>query len=219
MAKDPGSRKVTGAFAKRLRAVRKSYGYTQDQFSLLLGIRRDRYAKYELGLAEPPFIILVRMCELTNSSLDFLISGKKQNFSASIEIYGSGLSDYQDLHWKEDARWWKTNENHQLIELWHLRDHIKDFTPRGLNMTRWERMGVDITKDKYWARHKADLDAHLPFRNFCFERIDQCSEHRIITISGNPIFDEDGIFKGYCGIAYNEPVDPSVSKEETKSAG
>ena len=216
MAKDLGSKKITGAFGKRLRAIRLSGGYTQNEFSLLVGIRRDRYAKYELGLAEPPFIILVRICELTTTSLDFLISGKKKTSSAPLEILGSGLSDYQDLHWKEDARWWKTNEHHQLIQLWHLRDNMKEVTPRGMHKTRWESMEVDLTKDKHWARHKADLDAHRPFSDFCFERLNQNGEHLIITIAGNPIFDEEGSFKGYCGIAFNEPIDPSRNIDDLR---
>lgn len=219
MAKDLGSKKVTGAFAKRLRAVRQSGGYTQDQFSLLLGIRRDRYAKYELGLAEPPFIILVRICELANTSLDFLISGKKPTSPASMEFLGSGLSEYQDLHWKEGARWWKTNENHQLIEFWYLHDKMKINDPYTMNKTRWESRDVDLTKDEHWARHKADLDARRPIKDFSFEKINQNGERWIITISGNPVFDEEGSFKGYCGIAYNEPVDPTVSKQKTKIAG
>lgn len=219
MSKDPRSKKVTGAFAKRLRAVRQSSGYTQDQFSLLLGIRRDRYAKYELGLAEPPFIILIRICELANSSLDFLISGKKQYSPAALEFLGSGLSDYQDLHCKEDARWWKTNENHQLIEIWHFRDQMKKITPRTMHKIRWESRDVGLTKDEHWARHKADLDARRPIKDFSFEKINPDGERWIITISGNPVFDDEGSFKGYCGIAYNEPVDPTVSKKKTKIAG
>lgn len=209
MVKDPAVKKVTNAFAKRLRAVRQTGGYTQDEMAMLLSIRRDRYAKYELGAAEPPFLILVRMSKLTNTSLDFLISGMKQPNPSAMEIQGSGLSGYQNLQWKEDARWWKTNENHDLIEIWHLHDKMKDAKTPTMHKTRWEARGIDLTKDEHWARHKADLDAHRPFRDFSFEKINSNGDRWTITISGNPIFDEDGIFKGYCGIAYNEPVDPS----------
>lgn len=209
MAKEVGSKKVTGLFAKRLRAVRTLGGYTQDEFSLLLDIRRDRYAKYELGLAEPPFIILVRISKLTKTSLDFLISGMKQPNPSAMEIHGSGLSDYQDLQWREDARWWKTNENHEFVEFWYLHDKMKKIDPYSMNKTRWEARGIDLTKDKHWARHKADLDAHRPIRDFSFEKINPNGERWIITISGNPIFYEDGNFKGYCGIAYHEPMDSS----------
>ena len=75
MTVSPSKKQLTG-FARRLRASRHSLDYTQEEFALLLGIKRDRYAKYELGQVEPPFFILRRVSELTNQSLDFLIGSK-----------------------------------------------------------------------------------------------------------------------------------------------
>ncbi len=70
------SRKQISGFARRLRAARASLGYTQEEISLHLGIKRDRYAKYELGQAEPPFFVLRRVSKLTKQSLDILIGSR-----------------------------------------------------------------------------------------------------------------------------------------------
>lgn len=79
MSSNPVAARVKKAFSKRLRAIRIANGYTQEQFSRSLGINRDRYAKYELGISEAPYYVLLRMCKLTDTSLDFLIGGKKQD--------------------------------------------------------------------------------------------------------------------------------------------
>ncbi len=82
MSLNPIAARVKKAFAKRLRAIRVANGYTQEDFSRSLGINRDRYAKYELGISEAPYYVLLRMCKLTNTSLDFLVGGKKPDDAA-----------------------------------------------------------------------------------------------------------------------------------------
>ena len=77
MVRFSASPKMRAAFGKRLRAVRLADGYTQEEFSRALGIKRDRYAKYELGISEPPFVILGRIVKVTDISLDFLVLGDK----------------------------------------------------------------------------------------------------------------------------------------------
>lgn len=54
-------------------------------------------------------------------------------------------------------------------------------------------------EDENWARHLADLDEHRKFRGF--EYALKIASGRILTISisGNPVFGEDGAFEGYYG--------------------
>ncbi len=204
MAKDPAAKKVTSAFAKRLRAVRQTGGYTQDEIAQLLGIRRDRYAKYELGLAEPPFFILMRFAELTGTSLDFLIGGKRRD--NITKFIGSQFEDLPDVLWKMEPWWWKTDENHRVVEVWHLNDRVRQsgIVPRTIGKTRWERMGVDPATDEHWGRHLADLEARRPFSNFCYDKTMQSGRHQHVCVSGKPLYDDDGTFKGYCGYAFEE---------------
>lgn len=54
-----------------------------------------------------------------------------------------------------------------------------------------------------WERHLADLDAHRPFRNFLHPRILPDGQVRYMSISGKPVWDEDGLFKGYRGTGAN----------------
>ena len=51
-----------------------------------------------------------------------------------------------------------------------------------------------------WQAHRAVLDAHLPFRHFELSRLGMDGTERYISISGDPMFDESGAFKGYRGV-------------------
>ena len=51
-----------------------------------------------------------------------------------------------------------------------------------------------------WRAHRAVLDAHRPFRDFELSRLGKDGTERYISISGDPIFDALGAFKGYRGV-------------------
>ncbi|MDP1716487.1 MAG: diguanylate cyclase, partial [Burkholderiales bacterium] len=64
---------------------------------------------------------------------------------------------------------------------------------------RWEISYVS-PDEAGWQAHRAVLDAHLPFRNFELSRIGVDGTERYISVSGDPMFDESGAFKGYRGV-------------------
>lgn len=66
--------------------------------------------------------------------------------------------------------------------------------------------------DENWRKHLADLDAHREFRNFEYDL--KIAGDRILTISisGNPVFGENGLFKGY----YGTGMDISERKQAEK---
>jgi len=67
-----------------------------------------------------------------------------------------------------------------------------------LGLRRWEIEGVvHDPEDPAWQRHKADLEAHRPFRNFLYARRDTAGAITYRVISGKPVFDEAGRFQGY----------------------
>jgi signal transduction histidine kinase len=63
---------------------------------------------------------------------------------------------------------------------------------------RWE-VGANGVSAEQWAAHKADLAARRPFRDFRYERIGRDGKNHVFSISGNPVFDENGVFVGYRG--------------------
>jgi len=51
-----------------------------------------------------------------------------------------------------------------------------------------------------WRAHRAVLDAHQPFRDFEISRVGADGAPRYLSLSGDPVFDQSGAFKGYHGI-------------------
>ena len=68
-----------------------------------------------------------------------------------------------------------------------------------IGKTRWELAGGDPERDEHWRRHKEDLDAHRPFRNFRYVFDTPCAGRRHMTVSGKPVLGPSGEFLGYRG--------------------
>lgn len=68
-----------------------------------------------------------------------------------------------------------------------------------LGKTRRELPG-NVFSDEEWNAHQALLDARQPFYDFTFKRVTSEGDTRWVSLSGRPIFDADGKFKGYRGI-------------------
>ena len=67
-----------------------------------------------------------------------------------------------------------------------------------IGKTREEFAGVK-EYDENWRRHLDDLANRRPFRNFTYSTAQSDGRPQHIQISGKPIFDADGVFKGYRG--------------------
>ena len=64
---------------------------------------------------------------------------------------------------------------------------------------RWEQNYINMTADQ-WAEHIALLEAHKPFRDMELCRPDESGKKVWISISGEPVFDSNGTFRGYRGV-------------------
>jgi diguanylate cyclase (GGDEF)-like protein/PAS domain S-box-containing protein len=65
--------------------------------------------------------------------------------------------------------------------------------------TRWEIPRVRAS-DAQWESHRKTLAAHQPFQDFIYQRLDSGGNMRTISVSGRPMFNEQGQFAGYRGI-------------------
>jgi PAS domain-containing protein len=93
-----------------------------------------------------------------------------------------------DWFWEQDA------------DLRFIRDANIPLTslPTDIGKTRWD-FADDAMDPHRWDQHKADLVARRSFRDFRWERIQTDGKRRHMSTSGDPIFDEAGIFLGYHG--------------------
>ncbi len=69
-----------------------------------------------------------------------------------------------------------------------------------LGKTRWE-VSPAPEDDPEWRRHHAALQAQRPYFNLRFRAPTVTGETRLISVNGEPVFDGDGNFMGYRGVA------------------
>ena len=63
-------------FQNRLIEQRKIYGYTQRQVAEMLKIAQPSYIRYENGTAEPTQETLVKIADIFDVSIDYLLARK-----------------------------------------------------------------------------------------------------------------------------------------------
>ena len=106
----------------------------------------------------------------------------------------AGLSS--DWFWEQDAAFRFTSMSGGVVNKGNFRI---DAT---LGKTRWELPIVGVS-DEAWARHRAQLERHEPFRDFVYQiRADDGLLHWYAA-NGNPVFDADGRFVGYRGTGHD----------------
>lgn len=97
---------------------------------------------------------------------------------------------------------WETDRDHRFTVLYGGSTDTLPIRPESvLGLTRWETANASPESDAEWARHKADLDAHRPFRHFRYTIALGDWVCLIISASGKPVFGETGEFVGYRGTA------------------
>jgi PAS domain S-box-containing protein len=94
---------------------------------------------------------------------------------------------------------WETDAQHRFTMIAGAKQPKVDL----IGKTRWEQEGADSENDELWRQHKADLDAHHPFRQFRFA-IDLPNQRFHVCVNGKPVFDDDGTFVGYRGTVTDE---------------
>lgn len=95
---------------------------------------------------------------------------------------------------------WETAPDHRFTQI-SVRLKAAGVDPSSaVGMTRWEAAsGVEEEPEK-WRRHKAALDAHLPFRGFTYQISRGDGSTLYVSTSGKPKFDAEGRFLGHRGV-------------------
>jgi signal transduction histidine kinase len=126
---------------------------------------------------------------------------------------------------------WETDDKYRFTSVTMPSHYGAGMADKFIGLTRWDVAGADTVNDPIWAQHKADLDARRSFKNFIYSYVPPTgmSTHfrvsgsavysqsglaigyrsmpsddggrRHYSVSGIPVFDKAGNFRGYCGTA------------------
>ena len=122
------------------------------------------------------------------------ISGLKNTqaaLEASEERFRRMVEMSSDWYWVQD-------ENFRFVSLPGLANRGLD-AEVVIGKTRWEIPDLAPLPEKVWEQHRARLERHEPFSDFVFLRYNTSGETRYLSVTGEPVFSEDGKFKGYHG--------------------
>jgi len=119
---------------------------------------------------------------------------------------GQSEARFRSLAELSSDAYWEQDEHFRFIRFADFRRgpvSVPNWAPQAqVGKTRWE-LPNSRTSAAEWEAHKAALEAHEPFYDFVHSRIDEDNKLRYVSVSGIPIFDEKGNFKGYRGVARN----------------
>ena len=121
------------------------------------------------------------------------ITGRKQSEEALRESE-QRFRDYTDTA----SDWfWESGPDHRFTG----GSPNSPFHEVAIGATRWE-LAADVDEEpEKWRVHRATLNAHEPFRAFMFKARRPDGSTTDVSVSGKPIFDPNGRFLGYRGIA------------------
>ncbi|MDD2742715.1 MAG: EAL domain-containing protein [Rhodocyclaceae bacterium] len=99
------------------------------------------------------------------------------------------------------ADWfWEQDENFRFTQVWGWERYHQTFPDtHSLGKTRWE-LGYLGVGETFWERHRALLARREAYRDLELRRLGEDGQIRVVSISGEPIFDGNGRFTGYRGV-------------------
>lgn len=98
-----------------------------------------------------------------------------------------------DWYWEQDAQY-------RFTEISGGINSLSEIAPEQMiGKTRWEIPEHGLNEEQ-WQAHRTILDARQTFHDLVIPRANPAKETRWISISGEPIFDDRGLFLGYRGI-------------------
>ncbi|MCX7246927.1 MAG: EAL domain-containing protein [Burkholderiales bacterium] len=129
-----------------------------------------------------------------NGMIDSLVQ-REETVKKSEERFRSLTEMSSDFYWETDAQ-------HRLTQRTESQREARESVfheASSIGKRRWE-VSYLSPDESGWQKHRAMLDAHLPFRNFEISRLRTNDAEHWISVSGDPVFSISGEFMGYRGV-------------------
>jgi len=107
---------------------------------------------------------------------------------------------------------WETDEQFRFVYLSASVEPITGLKPEWHYGKSRIELRSDSIDDAEWQHHLDTLNARQPFADFVFERRG-ANGNQWLSTSGKPIFDDQGDFKGYRGVARDVTNEVNISRQ------
>ena len=121
------------------------------------------------------------------------VTGVKRSLRSAKRRFRRMVEMGSDWYWVQDAEF-------RFVEVPGIDMQELDDTDIAIGKTRWELPGLGALPEKVWEQHRARLSRHESFSDFIFLKYNKAGELRYLSVSGEPLFDERGKFRGYHGV-------------------
>lgn len=88
----------------RLKELRKERGLTQKEIAKMLSITQMSYSYYERGLREPEIALLIKLSEIFNVSVDYLIENENERLEKLTEDERRVINKFRKLNETNKAK-------------------------------------------------------------------------------------------------------------------
>ncbi len=160
-----------------------------------------RESRREKALADTNAALLDNQAKLKllNQDLDQRIQARTAELRAREAALVESERRFRSFAEASSDWFWEMDEN---LRFCYFSDRFADITnvPQKmlLGKTR-EETGIPDVEPEAWDEHLANLGARRAFRNFIHPRKKEDGSVVWLSINGKPLFDDRGVFKGYCG--------------------
>jgi len=165
-----------------------------------VAILRDAIRKIRGNPDSDALVRMPRQDELGDLAVDFNAMTTERR--DAILALRSSEERYRSLTQLSSDWYWEQDEHFRLVSFDGNRQDtgVSPRSPEAFGKAPWEFPSLGMTEAQ-WAAHRAQLEAHQPFRDFEVCRPGAQGQPTYALVSGEPMFANDGRFRGYRGVA------------------
>jgi hypothetical protein len=155
----------------------------------------DGTVKHLESTGQPVFSASGKLVEIISTQLDVT---ERKRVEQALRESEAKFRDYAE----SAADWyWETDPDHKFTRVTdYERLLARGFAPVSrIGLARWE-FATDVESEpEKWELHRSILEARQPFRDFVYRAARSDGSLVYYKISGKPVFDANGEFRGYRG--------------------
>ncbi|MGY4428192.1 PAS domain S-box-containing protein [Bradyrhizobium sp. F1.13.1] len=136
-----------------------------------------------------------------------------QNAFDELKLSEQRFRDYAETA----SDWfWESGPDHRITRISEHADTAGPVPTGVIGLARWDIPPDAELEPEKWERHRATLDAHLPFRDLVYRSKDRNGSPIYVRTSGKPLHDANGNFLGYRGVSSD--VTAAIRAEQAEEA-